>query len=239
MGGKYRSRGRTKEQSNELRRASWTPEKRAKIAAMNSDRAALRRSLRASITEKQCGRCGELKSIESFCICRSSSDGRHSNCKSCEVIRVSEWAANNVDKVNKWLEENRPSVNRRQYEKRRTAILKQRRALRLENPEKFRARDREASKRNIVTIRAKSARRRASRQRATPSWLTAAQKMQIRQFYVVAREKEMRTDIKHHVDHIVPLRGSKVCGLHVPWNLQVLTEEDNCRKHNRFSEGVA
>jgi hypothetical protein len=64
---------------------------------------------------------------------------------------------------------------------------------------------------------------------ATPLW---ANKKKIKEFYSVAKLLTENTGVKHHVDHIVPLRGEFVCGLHVEHNLQILTQEENIRKSN-------
>lgn len=70
-----------------------------------------------------------------------------------------------------------------------------------------------------------------------PPWLTSEQKAAIMSFYVEAQRRSKLTDILQAVDHIIPLVGiSKetgehdVCGLHVPWNLQIMTLADNTRK---------
>lgn len=69
---------------------------------------------------------------------------------------------------------------------------------------------------------------------ATPAWLSDAQKMDIRLKYRLAIELSRRTGIRHVVDHIVPLQGAEVCGLHVPWNLEVVTQEENLKKSNKL-----
>ena len=78
-----------------------------------------------------------------------------------------------------------------------------------------------------------SLRRRRFRQ-ATPKWLTAEQRMEIRLKYRLAIELSRATGIRHAVDHIVPLQGEEVCGLHVPWNLQVIPQEENLKKYNKL-----
>lgn len=77
-------------------------------------------------------------------------------------------------------------------------------------------------------------RRQASKRLTTPNWLTPAQIDEMRAIYAEAQRLTDETGVPHHVDHIIPLTHPDVRGLHVPWNLQILTAEDNCRKNNAF-----
>jgi len=67
---------------------------------------------------------------------------------------------------------------------------------------------------------------------ATPKWLTKEQKQQLADIYEHMRDCRAVTGEDYHVDHIIPLRGENVCGLHVPWNLQVLPADVNMSKSN-------
>lgn len=78
-----------------------------------------------------------------------------------------------------------------------------------------------------------SARRRRFRD-ATPEWLSAEQKMEIRLKYRLAIEMSRATGVRHAVDHEIPLIGESVCGLHVPWNLRVITQDENLKKSNKL-----
>ena len=79
------------------------------------------------------------------------------------------------------------------------------------------------------------AKRRYRCMQSTPVWLTNDDKNSIASFYILAKELGKAAELKFHVDHIIPLKHDLVCGLHVPWNLQVLTAKENCSKHNKFT----
>lgn len=74
------------------------------------------------------------------------------------------------------------------------------------------------------------ARRRARQLKATPSWLTQEHWQQIKEVYKSAKALNGTFE----VDHIIPLQGETVCGLHVPWNLQVLDRFSNRQKRNNL-----
>lgn len=90
------------------------------------------------------------------------------------------------------------------------------------------------------TLKASKKRNRVLRDRrskqATPRWLTDEQKQQIVDTYEHMRDCRAVIGEDYHVDHIVPLRGEGICGLHVPWNLQVLPAYVNIAKSNTHCE---
>lgn len=75
--------------------------------------------------------------------------------------------------------------------------------------------------------------RRAMQLSATPMWLSKEHLAEMEVMYAEASKLTASGDT-HHVDHIVPLRSKIVCGLHVPWNLQLLQAFDNLSKNNRW-----
>ena len=134
------------------------------------------------------------------------------------------WAKKNPEKVfayaNSWRKRN-PEKARMQHS-----------SWQKKNPEEYRVRRASWRKRNPpnkarAKARAKDAAKRARKIQATPPWLTKEHKAEIAAIY-------RRCPPGHQVDHIVPLRGKTVCGLHVPWNLQILTKYENLKKGNKL-----
>lgn len=83
-------------------------------------------------------------------------------------------------------------------------------------------------KENPDKLHEMSARRRAAQLNSIPSWLSKEQLEEISKIYKEAQEDGLT------VDHKIPLQGNGVCGLHVPWNMQLMTLEDNTSKYNNY-----
>ena len=71
--------------------------------------------------------------------------------------------------------------------------------------------------------------------RAIPAWLTEQDWIAIAGKYFTARHLTKELGEQYVVDHIIPLRGSKVSGLHVPENLRVISASENARKQNSYA----
>lgn len=160
--------------------------------------------------------------------------------------------SDNWARAQKWREANPDAwseIGARSYLNRKDDILPKVRLYREQNGEKIRNRARASYEANPGPKR-ESARKwmknnpgakatldlrnRENRKRAAPKWLTKQQKAEINAIYTRARYLTGKTGVTHHVDHIEPIVGANSCGLHVPWNLQVLTETENIKKGNRL-----
>lgn len=118
-----------------------------------------------------------------------------------------------------YYEKNRETVIARAQSRDTTKVTQYKTAYKERNPDLYK---------ELVSLRRRRFRL------ATPKWLTAEHKMEIRLKYRLAIELSRRTGVRHAVDHIVPLQGEEVCGLHVPWNLEVVTQEENLKKSNKL-----
>ena len=85
--------------------------------------------------------------------------------------------------------------------------------------------DKEYGKDNRGKKNASNAKRHAAKLQRTVGW---SDELVISMIYADCPEG-------HHVDHIIPLQGEKVSGLHVAWNLQYLTAEENLAKGNKYT----
>lgn len=103
-----------------------------------------------------------------------------------------------------------------------------------ENRQKIRKIASDWQKNNKGKVNANTALRHSAKMQRTPKWLSNVDKLKIKCLYQVAAMYSRESDEAWHVDHIVPLQGENVSGLHVPWNLRVIPGTDNIRKSNRF-----
>ena len=146
-----------------------------------------------------------------------------------ECVRE-DWALDNERRKGKPKTEAAKAAAKRYYEKNRQAVIARAAARPTEEKRRLQA---EYKNRNVDVVRADTSVRKRRHREATPKWLTPAERLQMRDLYLQARKLTELTRERYVVDHIVPLRGEEVCGLHVPWNLRVITQEENLKKSNK------
>ena len=93
-----------------------------------------------------------------------------------------------------------------------------------------------SARKNPARMKANKIKYENKRSQATPKWLTDEHWAAMNAMYAEARRLTQETGVRHEVDHIHPINGKTLSGLHVPWNLQILTQAQNVAKSNRYAE---
>jgi hypothetical protein len=160
---------------------------------------------------KLCTRCTKIKHSIEFTKDKRYANGLFCWCKECKK----QYAKENPTQVQNWIDAHQDEVK----------AIKNRYVAR--NPDKVKASKRKWSKANPKKELAKTRKYQASKLNATPSWLSKEQIAEMVKIYVTCPKG-------YEVDHIVPLQGKNVRGLHVPWNLQHLPIKPNRQKSNKY-----
>jgi hypothetical protein len=132
-------------------------------------------------------------------------------CIACRAANLAAWRKKNPAKVK--------SHNCTQYQKHSGKIKASIKEWAKNNPTKV-----------LVYTRASQTKKRMR----SPKWLTADEKWMIAQAYELAALRTKMFGFPWHVDHVIPLQGKTVSGLHTPYNLQVIPGAENIRKSNIF-----
>ncbi len=152
------------------------------------------------------------------------------------------WSDDNREKVREHTRKNiakyraaDPEKSRNQYRKDQLVARERGTDWRSKNLEKARAKGREWQKAHPAKNRHYAMKYFTTKLNATPRWLTKEQCDQIEAIYEAAVMLSETSGERYDVDHIVPLQGKTVCGLHVPWNLRVITALANQQRAKFWS----
>lgn len=161
---------------------------------------------------------------------------KHKQCPSCKLISRRKWDAANPHRVKAM--KDRDYKNNHQ---KRLISNNDRYKKMMMNPEFV---EQERARKKLFKINNRRAysdlenRRRFRKIEATPKWLTDSDKDEIKEYYSLAKDLSWLSEELLVVDHIIPLSGKEFCGLHVPWNLQIISKSLNCSKGNRVEGWV-
>ncbi len=181
-------------------------------------------------SEKTCFKCLCNKPLSAFYKHKGMADGHLNKCKDCAKADVNRHRSENLERIQEY-DRSRGALPHRVAARAKYAKTDAYK----ESVRKSQGRYEQKNKEKRRTIKLVCQRARdAGKNSRTPHWLTTDHKASIKAKYAEARWMTARTGIKHHVDHIIPLLGKSVSGLHVPWNLRVIPERENRKKSNRL-----
>jgi hypothetical protein len=182
---------------------------------------------------KKCACCLQVKELSLFSKARTTSDKLQSYCKMCACLKSKAFRQHNKDYDKKNYAKNRErhlGHSKKRREANPDSYSAYGKKYYQENKEKLKVKAVEYHKACPELRRARDAKRRASKVNATPQW---ADKEKIEVVYEYSKLCSQVLKQVFHVDHIVPLKGKTVCGLHVSANLQVLPAGVNIKKSNK------
>lgn len=209
------------------------------------------------LSQKTCTKCGESKPTTEFHKRTLSRDGLAPKCKGCNSVANAKWVTANPEKSkaykDKYHAANREKVNARRVTRRaenpgearvreakyyseNTAMAKVANAkYRAANRDKVKISNAAYSAANPDIGRSNDANRRSRKANATPGWSGEFDDFVLRESFSLARRRAITIGGRWHVDHVVPIAGRLVCGLHVGLNLQVIPARVNFSKGANFN----
>jgi hypothetical protein len=192
---------------------------------------------------KLCCKCKTNKLFEDFYANKRMKDGRNTFCISCHkadnIVRKVKNRKNaefNIKELAYKKEYRAKTIEQRKeymkewHFKNSTQQITYRKQYRLDNPAYFQ----EYAKANKHKLNARTRKRQAAKIQRTPAWLTDVDNWMIEEAYELAVLRTKVTGILWEVDHVLPLQGKSVSGLHTPHNLQVIPMAQNRSKLNKF-----
>lgn len=206
---------------------------------------------------KKCTACNQIKEFAFFSKNARLKDGHAQHCKVCEsekkklyrdankekiakqkaesyqkhkekhLKKCAEWQRNNKDKKN--------AINARYRNSHKEQIAAHLKIYNEANKEKIAERTSAWAKKDLGSRSATRRKNQASDINRVPNWLTEADFLHMKCIYQVAAMRTRESGQEWHVDHIIPLRGELVSGLHVPYNLQVIPATENWSKNRSYT----
>ena len=193
-------------------------------------------------------RCPECKKTSGRAWAKANSDKVNASAIACRKKNpekynghTKKWRKANPDKVSassKLWRKNNPEKDKakkkRWVENNPEKVKVVNKKSRTKHKEQRKIDNKEWQKKNPGKCNALNAKRHAAKLQRTPPWLTKEQYEEIEQIYELAKELQWLSEESLEVDHIIPMQGKNVSGLHVSWNLQILPKSINCSKNNNF-----